>query len=119
MSDLMNECWHDTNDAEMCYRIRASKMPLSLEDARLVARLFDQVESNPSIYDLHRLNLLCHQAIGYMKAMEEILDLKAEVARLKMSLVMGLNNIERYAKQHIAELTAENDRLRSLTSTDS
>lgn len=67
-SDLDRECWDSTNDGEMCWRIRSSGMPLDEDDARLVRRLFDACDQQASVYDLHRLNMLCHQAIGWRKA---------------------------------------------------
>lgn len=63
--------WDSTNDLEMCWRIRESGMPLDEDDARLVAHLFDECDTRASVYDLHRLNMLCHQAIGYLKAKAE------------------------------------------------
>lgn len=62
--------WNSENDMEMCWRIRESGMPLDEDDARLVRHLFDECETSPSVYDLHRLNMLCHQAIGYVKGLE-------------------------------------------------
>ncbi len=65
--ELDAETWDATNDGEMCWRIRESGLPLSDEDARLVRKLFD-VGEKASVYDLYRLNMLCHQAIGWRKA---------------------------------------------------
>lgn len=78
MSDeLLAESWGDTNDAEMCWRIRASGLPLSAEDERLVRRLYDEHDNRESVYDLHRLNVLCHQAIGWAKGETRRAELEA------------------------------------------
>jgi hypothetical protein len=66
--ELFTEVWHSTNDVEMCWRIRTSGLPLDEDDTRLVARLYDQVDTRASVYDLYRLNMLCHQAVGWVRA---------------------------------------------------
>ncbi len=65
--ELVSEVWTPEDDGEMCWRLRTSGMPLSAEDTRLVIRLFD-IGERASVYDLHRLNLLCHQAVGWCRA---------------------------------------------------
>ncbi len=66
-AELVSERWVPENDGEMCWRLRTSKMPLDDDDLRLVKKLFD-VGERASVYDLYRLNLLCHQAIGWVRA---------------------------------------------------
>lgn len=64
--------WNTTDDGEMCWRLRASGYPLDAEDAALVERLYDNVGTRASVYDLYRLNMLCQQAVGWCRARKDL-----------------------------------------------
>lgn len=65
--ELTRDVWNTIDDGEMCWRLRKSGYPLNYEDRHLIAKLFDDGE-RASVYDLHRLNMLCQQAVGWMRA---------------------------------------------------
>lgn len=59
--------WDSGNAWSMRDFILASKKPLDIEDLKLL----DYVAQDCgvlSVYDLHRLNVLCYICIGYMEA---------------------------------------------------
>lgn len=61
------ESWNSTNAMEMSHIVSLSGLELDEADERLVAK-HDDGDDRASVYDLHRLNVLCYQAIGWSKA---------------------------------------------------
>ena len=92
------DTWNSSNDGEMCWFIRGSGLALDDDDARLVRRLFDEHDTIASVYDLHRLNMLCQQAIGWMKRADHVRDDETEaIEHAVRPLVDALRNIRMLA----------------------
>jgi hypothetical protein len=77
------ETWNASNGYEMARFVAASGLALDDDDTRLVRRLFDEHDTIASVYDLHRLNMLCQQAIGWAKRGRSAIDLATENAAVR------------------------------------
>lgn len=60
--------WDNHDRYGMARFLVSSGMEFTSEEARLIAKLQDEDIALVSVYDLHTANILCYQALGWMRA---------------------------------------------------
>lgn len=78
--------WNTTDAYAMAKRILDAGMTFDADDTRLIRRGADEPEATFNVYDLHRLNLLCWMAEGFIRGRDAALD-RAAKAEQELSRV--------------------------------